>query len=122
MTRFVFGAWLSPVERCVRVAEVPGSNPGAPIVEVPTGLVIRCLSAVGARYKWSSVPTGPVSDKRGSRGGALGLRPAIWSAGRMVLHSPRKRAPERAWGFESLALRFRPLGLRPRGLFCVRKE
>jgi hypothetical protein len=25
------GAWLSPVERCVRVAEVPGSNPGAPI-------------------------------------------------------------------------------------------
>ena len=29
-----FGAWLSPVERCVRVAEVPGSNPGAPIEEV----------------------------------------------------------------------------------------
>ena len=27
------GAWLSPVERCVRVAEVPGSNPGAPIRE-----------------------------------------------------------------------------------------
>ncbi len=26
----VFGAWLSPVERCVRDAEVPGSNPGAP--------------------------------------------------------------------------------------------
>lgn len=26
-----FGAWLSPVERCVRVAEVPGSNPGAPM-------------------------------------------------------------------------------------------
>ena len=26
------GAWLSPVERCVRVAEVPGSNPGAPII------------------------------------------------------------------------------------------
>ena len=32
MTRFGFGAWLSPVERCVRVAEVPGSNPGAPIM------------------------------------------------------------------------------------------
>ena len=29
----------------------------------------------------------------------------FWSAGRMVMHSPRKRAPERAWGFESLALR-----------------
>ena len=28
------GAWLSPVERCVRVAEVPGSNPGAPIDKV----------------------------------------------------------------------------------------
>ena len=25
------GVWLSPVERCVRVAEVPGSNPGTPI-------------------------------------------------------------------------------------------
>ena len=23
--------WLSPVERCVRVAEVPGSNPGTPM-------------------------------------------------------------------------------------------
>ena len=30
------------------------------------------------------------------------------SAGRMVMHSPRKRAPERAWGFESLALRLQP--------------
>ena len=28
--RLQFGAWLSPVERCVRDAEVPGSNPGAP--------------------------------------------------------------------------------------------
>ena len=27
-----YGAWLSSVERCVRDAEVPGSNPGAPIV------------------------------------------------------------------------------------------
>ena len=27
---FEFGAWLSSVERCVRDAEVPGSNPGAP--------------------------------------------------------------------------------------------
>ena len=33
VTRLVvpdIGAWLSPVERCVRDAEVPGSNPGAP--------------------------------------------------------------------------------------------
>ena len=32
-----FGAWLSPVERCVRVAEVPGSNPGAPILTAGGG-------------------------------------------------------------------------------------
>ncbi len=32
------GAWLSPVERCVRVAEVPGSNPGAPIIGRECGL------------------------------------------------------------------------------------
>ena len=31
------GAWLSPVERCVRVAEVPGSNPGAPITKPRIG-------------------------------------------------------------------------------------
>ena len=37
----------------------------------------------------------------------------------MVLHSPRKRAPERAWGFESLALRLRPPGHWPGGLFSV---
>lgn len=30
---WVGGAWLSPVERCVRVAEVPGSNPGAPMFD-----------------------------------------------------------------------------------------
>ena len=38
----------------------------------------------------------------------------------MVLHSPRKRAPERAWGFESLALRYRPPGL-TRGSSSARK-
>ena len=39
----VFGAWLSPVERCVRVAEVPGSNPGAPICSAAKRPVF-CLS------------------------------------------------------------------------------
>ena len=34
----------------------------------------------------------------------------------MVLHSPRKRAPERAWGFESLALRLWD----PRDLYTLR--
>ena len=41
MTRFVFGAWLSPVERCVRVAEVPGSNPGAPIGNAAEGTALE---------------------------------------------------------------------------------
>ncbi len=42
-----FGAWLSPVERCVRDAEVPGSNPGAPI-EVPSTNAGRPRSSSGA--------------------------------------------------------------------------
>ena len=36
----------------------------------------------------------------------------------MVLHSPRKRAPERAWGFESLALRL----CAPRGFQTLRAK
>jgi hypothetical protein len=31
-TAFCVGAWRSLVARAVRVGEVPGSNPGAPIV------------------------------------------------------------------------------------------
>ncbi len=31
--RYSFGAWLSPVERTVRVREVPSSNLGAPTVD-----------------------------------------------------------------------------------------
>jgi hypothetical protein len=34
------GAWLSPVERCVRDAEVPGSNPGAPTKEGAAGIPV----------------------------------------------------------------------------------
>ena len=33
--RLAFGAWLSPVERTVRVREVPSSNLGAPTVLLP---------------------------------------------------------------------------------------
>ena len=53
----VSGAWLSPVERCVRVAEVPGSNPGAPIrskssAARSTLVVVRALlfGALAERY------------------------------------------------------------------------
>ena len=35
------GVWLSPVERCVRVAEVPGSNPGTPIMRVSRSFRMR---------------------------------------------------------------------------------
>jgi hypothetical protein len=50
-----FGAWLSPVERCVRVAEVPGSNPGAPTV----GRFAACGPAGRAKEgcrRWSNGP------------------------------------------------------------------
>ncbi len=33
-----FGAWLRPVERTVRVREVPSSNLGAPTVNLPARL------------------------------------------------------------------------------------
>ena len=42
------GVWLSPVERCVRVAEVPGSNPGTPIVNQPSSLRMRTGGSSGA--------------------------------------------------------------------------
>ena len=50
-TDMEYGAWLSPVERCVRVAEVPGSNPGAPMVirEAGPGEVARMRTAGSAR-------------------------------------------------------------------------
>ena len=43
--QLTFGAWLSPVERCVRVAEVPGSNPGAPILTA--GWEVSVLKPIG---------------------------------------------------------------------------
>ena len=36
--RAAFGAWLSPVERTVRVREVPSSNLGAPTVQLPPSI------------------------------------------------------------------------------------
>ena len=43
--RPVFGAWRSLVARTVRVGEVPGSNPGAPIARAPGQGVVRALAA-----------------------------------------------------------------------------
>ena len=51
-TRERFGAWLSPVERCVRVAEVPGSNPGAPI-RCAAKRRVRYCARIGARREGS---------------------------------------------------------------------
>ena len=36
--RLAFGAWLSPVERTVRVREVPSSNLGAPTGRLPPSI------------------------------------------------------------------------------------
>src|SRR5687768_5422852 len=49
---------------------------------------------------------------------APSARRLSWSAGRTVMHSPRKRAPERAWGFESLALRSAPRLIRLGAFSC----
>ena len=61
----IHGAWLSPVERCVRVAEVPGSNPGAPIMpELKQGRVAEWLKAhdwksCGHPPTWVRIPPRP---------------------------------------------------------------
>lgn len=66
-----YGAWLSPVERCVRVAEVPGSNPGAPM-EGRRGLPRRGLE--GCR----SWPNGPASKAvRGKPHGGSNPSPSV---------------------------------------------
>ncbi len=46
----MFGAWLSPVERTVRVREVPSSNLGAPTRsnDQATSLVVRFACAESA--------------------------------------------------------------------------
>ncbi len=49
--RFLFGAWLSQVERCVRDAEVPGSNPGAPTEEVPSLFTFLGINAPAEAHR-----------------------------------------------------------------------
>jgi hypothetical protein len=44
------GAWRSLVARGLWVAEVPGSNPGAPIFPVPLGREIRARLTAGAVF------------------------------------------------------------------------
>ena len=48
---FLFGAWLSQVERCVRDAEVPGSNPGAPTEEVPSLFTFLGINAPAEAHR-----------------------------------------------------------------------
>src|SRR5439155_5737987 len=63
------GAWRSLVARTVRVGEVPGSNPGAPIGEVPGGRGVLVRVQPGARpagsWSWGVLVTGG----RGPAGG-----------------------------------------------------
>ena len=115
--------WLSPVERCVRVAEVPGSNPGTPIVSsaqaahsVGTRIAEGHPGAPVDRVSCSSVSTRPcrhVPDPGAGRRSARIRRHhvdavrafVVGAVAERLLHSPRKRASERTWGFESLPLR-----------------
>ena len=48
------GAWRSLVARTVRVGEVAGSNPAAPIVRVPT--LATCLALDTSRGRSGSLP------------------------------------------------------------------
>ena len=57
-----FGAWLSPVERTVRVREVPSSNLGAPtlfnhrllgaVVSLVTGIRLAARLGAISGYVW----------------------------------------------------------------------
>src|SRR5438105_6460104 len=53
-----FGAWRSLVARTVRVGEVPGSNPGAPM------LVIDSAFAAGSRWEPPEASAAQLGDLR----------------------------------------------------------
>ena len=92
------GAWLSPVERCVRVAEVPGSNPGAPIIPVFEGRVAEWLKAhdwksCGHLPAWVRIPPRPLSASEWT-GWGFG-RCCSWPFEKRPLWSPPKRPRRR---------------------------
>ena len=91
-----YGAWLSPVERCVRVAEVPGSNPGAPIINreergpraplFATGRVAEWLKAhdwksCGRQPAWVRIPPRPLSVSQLTGGGSNLFEPEAAAPG-----------------------------------------
>lgn len=81
-----------------------GSNPTLSVFQAPEVKALFLFVARGVAQSGRALRSG----RRGPRfkSGRPDWSYPFWSAGRMVMHSPRKRAPERAWGFESLALRF----------------
>ncbi len=60
ITYLYYGAWLSLVERCVRDAEVVGSNPVAPRIKKDTFVgypFYLCLLPTGAKRRpWVQIP------------------------------------------------------------------
>ena len=98
------GAWLSPVERCVRDAEVPGSNPGAPIRLDRSCWLGGLLSQLGhpCRPRITRAAEGGRSEIRApprdrSRGCFLpsppSTAPAVTSAEPVAETFPRERLP-----------------------------
>src|SRR4029079_3679513 len=77
-----YGAWLSLVERCVRDAEVPGSNPGS-----PTTTLLRSHARSAASYAGRG-PRG-AAPPGGSAASGTHARSAASYAGR----GPRGAAP-----------------------------
>ena len=73
--------WLSPVERCVRVAEVPGSNPGTPIEIVPslhTARVVQIHATAHTRtMPWPDTGSGIVRWSAGRMANALASKASV---------------------------------------------
>ena len=79
------GAWLSPVERCVRDAEVPGSNPGAPIP-----LAQSCW--LGGLFRPPGLPRSPPG-LRGPPKAVVAKSGRLGPVNMRQLHAPPSAAP-----------------------------
>ena len=89
---FLFGVWLSPVERCVRDAEVPGSNPGTPI-KVRECVPYDCGPGLNRRFK----PRGLLV--RDESRGYSPRRARTTEGGRSSIRAPRLKKSRRCLQF-----------------------
>ena len=78
------GAWRSLVARTVRVGEVPGSNPGAPMTETPRGHRAFRISGAGRR---------PAEDQYFSFPAAARVACTVSLAGEVPVSLNEPRAP-----------------------------